>query len=79
MMDVTTDEWRTDVINTEKELEAYHRLSLGHYALASLPETAEPRMHIFRARGYAHSATKCEEFLAKLKGMAAQFEEPSSD
>jgi hypothetical protein len=74
---VTKQQWETDVINTEIEMEAYRKIEEGYRALAGLPENIEDgqsRLHQLNARKFGRSAAQCREFLEKLRSLENRFE-----
>ena len=68
---VTKQEWLTDIANTEKEMEAYKKLSEGFATLANLPENQGAQSNLFyhKSQRYKSSYENCNKFYIKLKGL----------
>jgi hypothetical protein len=68
---VSNEELLVDIANTEKEVEAYDKLSVGFYTLAHLPENTE-RMYFFESQKYERLSKECTRFLETLLELKAE-------
>lgn len=63
---ISEREWRNDVSNTKKEIEAYKMLEKGYAILSMLPENSGNAQYALNARKYSALANECTEFLQQL-------------
>jgi hypothetical protein len=63
-----------DIENTQKEYEAYIKLSEGYDILSKLPENSggTGSLHFSRSLAFGDSATSCLELLDRLKELKAE-------
>lgn len=73
---VSENQWKNDISNTIKEIEAYEILEKGYSILSTLPENSNQPQYRLNARKYSALANECTEFLQQLFscGAAHEFE-----
>jgi len=66
---ISNEQLLIDIVNTEKERDAYEQLRAGYFTLSLLPEnqeSGESRVHSLKSEHYQQLCFQCQEFLNKL-------------
>jgi hypothetical protein len=74
--DISIDVIKTDIANTEKELDAYDKIQAGFLTLSQLPENDGYVANHYQMKHYKYLQLKeeCDKFLTKLKSLLGERE-----